>query len=85
MYSQTEEADRKVVDASANSLSSADSTRADRAGLAALEAVVTAPIVGASKPHHLNDAVAALNVKLTPEEIAALEAPYIPHPVLGFS
>ena len=46
---------------------------------------VTAPIVGASKPHHLEDAVAALEVKLAPNEIAALEEPYIPHPVLGFS
>jgi aryl-alcohol dehydrogenase-like predicted oxidoreductase len=45
---------------------------------------VTAPIVGASKPHQLEDAVAALSVRLTPQEIAALEEPYIPHPVLGF-
>jgi len=41
--------------------------------------------VGASKPHHLEDAVAALAVKLTAEEMAALEEPYVPHPVLGFS
>jgi len=47
--------------------------------------VVTAPIVGASKPHHLDDAVAALSLKLTAEEIAALEEPYVPHPVVGFS
>jgi aryl-alcohol dehydrogenase-like predicted oxidoreductase len=47
--------------------------------------VVTAPIVGASKPHHLEDAVAALSVKLSPEEIAALEEPYVPHPIAGFS
>lgn len=46
---------------------------------------VTAPIVGATKPHHLEDAVAALNVKLTAEEMTALEELYIPHPVLGFS
>ena len=46
---------------------------------------VTAPIVGASKPHHLEDAVAALSVHLTPEEMTALEEPYVPHPVLGFS
>ena len=46
--------------------------------------VVTAPIVGATKPHHLQDAVAALSLKLDAEEIAALEAPYHPHPVLGF-
>ena len=46
---------------------------------------ITAPIVGATKPNHLSDAAAALSVKLTPEEIASLEEPYIPHPVLGFS
>lgn len=46
---------------------------------------ITAPIIGASKPHHLEDAMAALSFELTTEEIAALEAPYIPHPVLGFS
>jgi aryl-alcohol dehydrogenase-like predicted oxidoreductase len=46
---------------------------------------VTAPIVGATKLHHLSDAVAALALRLTPEEVAALEDPYTPHPVLGFS
>jgi aryl-alcohol dehydrogenase (NADP+) len=45
---------------------------------------VTAPIVGASKPQHLDDAVAALALELTPEEIAVLEEPYVPHPVVGF-
>jgi 1-deoxyxylulose-5-phosphate synthase len=45
---------------------------------------VTSPIVGVSKPHHLDDAVAALTLKLTAEEIAALEEPYVPHPVVGF-
>ena len=44
---------------------------------------VTAPIIGASKPHHLEDAVAALNVKLTEEEMSELESVYIPHRVLG--
>ena len=45
---------------------------------------VSAPIIGATKPHHLDDAVAALSIKLAPDEIAALEAPYVPHPVAGF-
>jgi aryl-alcohol dehydrogenase (NADP+) len=45
---------------------------------------VTAPVIGASKPHHLDDAVAALDLRLTDEEIAALEEPYVPHPVVGF-
>ena len=45
--------------------------------------VVTAPIVGATKLQHLDDAVAALSLKLTAEEIAQLEAPYVPHAVVG--
>ncbi len=44
---------------------------------------VTSPIVGASKPHHLEDAVAALSLKLDAETIAKLEAPYRPKPILG--
>lgn len=45
---------------------------------------VSAPIIGASKMPHLEDTVAALSVSLTPEQLAALEEPYRPHPVLGF-
>ncbi|MEU8661915.1 aldo/keto reductase [Actinoplanes philippinensis] len=45
--------------------------------------VVTAPIIGASKQSHIDDAVAAVDLKLTAEEIAALEAPYRPHAVIG--
>jgi aryl-alcohol dehydrogenase-like predicted oxidoreductase len=44
---------------------------------------VTAPIVGATKPGHVEDAVAAVGIELTDDEIAALEAAYVPHPVLG--
>jgi aryl-alcohol dehydrogenase (NADP+) len=44
---------------------------------------VTAPIVGASKMAHLEDAVAALEVKLSEDEVKRLEEPYQPHPVLG--
>jgi 1-deoxyxylulose-5-phosphate synthase len=44
---------------------------------------VVAPIIGASKPQHLEDAFAALSLKLGAEEIAALEAPYVPHAVAG--
>ncbi|HEY4789620.1 MAG TPA: aldo/keto reductase [Bacteroidales bacterium] len=47
--------------------------------------VITAPIIGASKPGHLEDAVAALSVKLTQEEISPLEELYQPHPILGHS
>jgi aryl-alcohol dehydrogenase (NADP+) len=46
---------------------------------------VTAPIVGASKPHHLDDALGALELKLDPSELRSLEEPYRPHPVLGHS
>jgi aryl-alcohol dehydrogenase (NADP+) len=46
---------------------------------------ITAPIIGATKPQHLQDAVAALDVKLTEDEVKALEAPYAPHPVVGIS
>ncbi|MFP2900662.1 aldo/keto reductase [Corallococcus sp. 4LFB] len=45
--------------------------------------VVTAPIIGATKPQHLEDAVKAVSLKLTPEEVKALEAPYKPHEVRG--
>ena len=44
---------------------------------------VTAPIVGATRLEHLDDALAAVDVELTEEEIARLEEPYVPHPVLG--
>lgn len=47
--------------------------------------VVTAPIIGASKTGHLEDAVGALSLKLSGEDIQRLEAPYQPHPVLGHS
>ena len=46
---------------------------------------ITAPIIGSSKLDHLNDSIAALEIKLTPEEIKRLEELYLPHPVLGHS
>jgi aryl-alcohol dehydrogenase-like predicted oxidoreductase len=86
IYSKTDEADRKVVDRLGEL---AESRGVPRATLALAwmlsKPVVTAPIVGATKPNHLDDAVAALAVKLTAEEITALEEPYVPHPVVGFS
>jgi 1-deoxyxylulose-5-phosphate synthase len=45
--------------------------------------VLTAPIVGATKPGQIDDAIAAVDVTLTDDEVAALEAPYVPHPILG--
>jgi 1-deoxyxylulose-5-phosphate synthase len=44
---------------------------------------ITAPIIGASQMHHLEEAVSALELRLPPEELAYLEEPYQPHPVLG--
>ena len=45
---------------------------------------ITAPIIGASKSHHLDQALGALEITLTADEIEALEAPYVPHEVVGF-
>jgi len=47
--------------------------------------VVNSPIIGATKPHHLEDAIAALSVQLTSEEITRLEEPYRPHPIIAHS
>lgn len=44
---------------------------------------VTAPIIGATKISHLEDAAGALSIKLTPEEVAYLEEPYVPHAIVG--
>jgi len=45
---------------------------------------VSAPIVGASKPAHLDDALGALTLQLSEDEVARLQAPYVPHTVTGF-
>jgi aryl-alcohol dehydrogenase (NADP+) len=81
---ETTEADQRVVDRLVE-LSKQRGIPASQLALAWLlqKPEVTAPIVGASKPGHLQDAVAAVGVKLTKEEIARLEEPYIPHPIAG--
>ncbi len=86
MYSKTEEDDRKVVERVSEIAKRRDVSQA-QVSLAWLlsKPAVTAPIVGATKPHHLEDAVAALSLRLTDEEIKELEGPYTPHPVLGFN
>ena len=85
LYSQTAEADRKVIDRLGQLAEKRGVTRA-QAALAWMlsKPGITAPIVGATKPNHLSDAVAVVSLKLTPEEIASIEEPYTPHPVLGF-
>jgi len=86
MYSRTEEDDKKVVDRLGEIAEKRGVARAQVALAWMLsKPVITAPIVGATKAHHLQDAVAALSLKLTTEEINALEEPYTPHPVLGLS
>ena len=86
MYSRTEESDRKVVDRLGQVAECRGLPRAQVALAWMLsKPFITSPIVGATKPHHLQDAVAALSVRLTAEEIASLEEIYEPHPILGFS
>jgi aryl-alcohol dehydrogenase-like predicted oxidoreductase len=86
LYSKSQDADRILVERVGQVAEARGVPRAQVA-LAWLlhKPAVTSPIVGASKPHHLDDAIAALSLKLSPEEIATLEAPYVPHPVLGFA
>ncbi len=85
LYTAAIEADRQVIERVAQVAASRGVSRAQVAlAWVAQKPGVTAPIVGASKPHHLDDAVAALSLNLTAEEIATLEAPYTPHPVVGF-
>ena len=85
LYAGTGDADRKVVEAVAKVAKARGVPRAQVALAWVLaKPVISAPIVGATKMGHLDDAVAALSVKLTAEEIAELEAPYVPHAVTGF-
>ena len=86
LYTKSADADRRVVDRLGELAAARGVPRAQLA-LAWLltKPAITAPIVGATKPHHLDDAVAAVALKLSPDEIASLEGPYTPHPVLGLS
>ena len=85
LYTATPDADRKIVERVSEIATQRGVPRAQVAlAWLAHKPFVTAPIVGASKLHHLDDAVAALSIELTPEEISSLEEPYVPHPVVGF-
>ena len=86
LYTSAVDSDRKVVERVAEVAAKRGVPRAQVA-LAWLlsKPFMTAPIVGASKPNHLEDAVAAVSLKLSEEEISRLEEPYVPHPVVGFS
>lgn len=85
MYGQAEVADRAIVDAVAGVAEARGVSRAQVAlAWVRQQEAVTAPIVGATKPQHLDDAVASLDLTLTAEELAALEAPYTPRLPEGF-
>ncbi|UAK23129.1 aldo/keto reductase [Sphingomonas nostoxanthinifaciens] len=85
LFAATEEADNAVVSA-VGAIANARNVPMAQVALAWVLAKpgVSAPIVGASKPHHIDDAVSALEVTLTADEIGTLEAAYIPHAVTGF-
>jgi aryl-alcohol dehydrogenase-like predicted oxidoreductase len=85
LFRHTVEADRKVIEAVASVAAARGISRAQVALAWVLaKPVVTAPIIGASKPGHLDEAVAALDLTLTDAEIVQLEAAYVPHAVAGF-
>jgi 1-deoxyxylulose-5-phosphate synthase len=85
LYDGAEESDRQIIDAVG---AVADRRGVSRAQVAvawvAAQPAVTSPIVGATKPHHLTDAVAGLALRLDDDELAALGEPYRPRPVAGF-
>ena len=84
LYAKTVEADRKVVEAVAAVAVRLGRPRAQVALAWVLQkAEVSAPIVGATKLEQLDDAVAALSLQLSPADLAELEAPYVPHAVMG--
>lgn len=84
LYVSTTESDRQVIERVGEVAESRGVPRAQVALAWMLQqSFITAPIIGASKPQHLEDAAAAISLMLTPEEIASLEEPYAPHPVVG--
>ncbi|WP_261542760.1 aldo/keto reductase [Burkholderia multivorans] len=86
LYDATADADRATVDAVAAIAAARNVPRAQVAlAWVAQKRGVTAPIVGISKLPQLDDALAALDLKLTDDEIATLERPYVPHAVAGFN
>ena len=86
LYAQTADADRKVAEALAAVATRLGRPRAQVALAWVLaKDEVTAPIIGATRLEQLDDAVAALDVRLSADDIAQLEAPYRPHAVVGHS
>jgi aryl-alcohol dehydrogenase-like predicted oxidoreductase len=86
IYSKTADADKVVVDRVGEVAEKRGVPRAQVALAWMLtKPAITSPIVGATKPHHLEDAVAAVSLKLTAEEVKTLEEPYVAHAVVGLS
>jgi aryl-alcohol dehydrogenase-like predicted oxidoreductase len=85
LYSQAEEANHQIVN-TVQAIAEAHHVPMAQIALAWLlhKDSVTAPIVGVTRPQHLTDAVAALEIKLSDEEIRRLEAPYIPQRPVAF-
>ena len=83
LYAGAESGDRAIVDAVEQVAKARGLPMAQIALAWLLHRGVTAPIVGATKPGHIEDAVASVDVELSTEEMEALEAPYVPHPVAG--
>jgi 1-deoxyxylulose-5-phosphate synthase len=86
LYDKTDEADARVV-AEVESVAKEAGRPMAQVALAWVRQKpgVTAPIIGASKVAHLDEAVAGLDLVLTPEQITKLEAPYVPHAIAGHS
>lgn len=86
LYRATAENDRQIVEVVAKIAEERGLPRAQIAMAWLLsKAGITAPIIGATKPSHLDDAIAALDVALSAEEVARLESPYLPHQVVGLA
>jgi aryl-alcohol dehydrogenase-like predicted oxidoreductase len=86
LYRATAENDRQIVEAVAAVAQERGLPRAQIAMAWLLgKPGITAPIIGATKPEHLADAIAAVAVTLTPEEVKRLESPYLPHAVVGLA
>ena len=86
LYDAEEESDRQIVEAVAAVAEARGVTRAQVATAWVLQkSPVTAPIIGATKVSHLDDAIAAVDLVLSADEIATIERPYTPRAVAGFS
>ncbi len=84
LYVSNVEADRAVIE-QVSRIAAARAVSKAQVALAWIvqKPFVTAPIIGASKPQHLTDAIGALTLKLEAAEISQLEAPYVPHTISG--